>query len=75
MISKSHQVVQMMFSDGLSSISVFVEANLGNRTEGSLQQGAMTIMGKRQGNYWLTVVGEVPPETIRQVMESIQFQK
>ena len=72
---KSHQVVQMMFSDGLSSISVFVETNLGNRTEGSLQQGAMTIMGKRQGNYWLTVVGEVPQEAIKQVMESIQFQK
>lgn len=73
--TKSHQVVQMMFSDGLSTISVFVEPNSGNRTEGSLQQGAMTIMGKRLGDNWLTVVGEVPNAAIKQVINSIQFKK
>jgi sigma-E factor negative regulatory protein RseB len=72
---KSHQVVQMMFSDGLSTISVFVETNTGNRTEGSLQQGAMTIMGKRSGDNWLTVVGEVPNAAIKQVMNSVQFKR
>ncbi|MFZ6800015.1 MucB/RseB C-terminal domain-containing protein [Undibacterium sp. Di24W] len=72
---KSHQVVQMMFSDGLSTISVFVEPNTGNRTEGSLQQGAMTIMGKRSGDNWLTVVGEVPNAAIKQVMNSVQFKR
>ncbi|MBI3284574.1 MAG: MucB/RseB C-terminal domain-containing protein [Burkholderiales bacterium] len=70
---KSHQVVQMIFSDGLAAISVFIEPDTGNRTEGSLQQGAMTIMGKRHGEYWLTVVGEVPVAAIRQVMNSIEF--
>lgn len=72
---KSHQVVQMMFSDGLSSISVFIEPNLGNRTEGVLQQGAMTIMGQRKDDYWLTVVGEVPQSAITKVMASIKFKK
>lgn len=73
--TKSHQVVQMMFSDGLSTISVFIEPNSGSRTEGSLQQGAMTIMGKRLGENWLTVVGEVPNAAIKQVINSIQFKK
>ncbi|WP_395005293.1 MucB/RseB C-terminal domain-containing protein [Undibacterium sp.] len=73
--TKSHQVVQLMFSDGLSTISVFVEPNTGGRTEGSLQQGAMTIMGKRLGDSWLTVVGEVPNVAIKQVINSIQFKK
>lgn len=73
--AKSHQVVQMMFSDGLSTISVFVEPNTGNRTEGSLQQGAMTIMGKRSGDNWVTVVGEVPNAAIKQVMNSVQFKR
>lgn len=72
---KPHQVVQLMFSDGLSTISVFVEPNTGGRTEGSLQQGAMTIMGKRHGDSWLTVVGEVPNAAIKQVINSIQFKK
>ncbi|MBR7798468.1 MucB/RseB C-terminal domain-containing protein [Undibacterium fentianense] len=73
--SKSHQVVQMMFSDGISSISVFVEPNSSGRTEGSLQQGAMTIMGKRMGDSWLTVVGEVPNAAIKQVISSIQYKR
>ncbi|MBI3731048.1 MAG: MucB/RseB C-terminal domain-containing protein [Burkholderiales bacterium] len=70
---KSHQVIQMIFSDGLAAISVFIEPDSENRTEGSLQQGAMTIMGKRHAEYWLTVVGEVPASAIRQVMNSIEF--
>ncbi len=70
---KAHQVIQMIFSDGLAAISVFIEPDGENRTEGSLQQGAMTIMGKRQADFWLTVVGEVPPNAIRQVMNSIEF--
>jgi sigma-E factor negative regulatory protein RseB len=74
-LPKSHQVIQMMFSDGLSTISVFVEPNLGSRTEGSLQQGAMTISGKRLGDNWVTVVGEVPGAAIKQVINSIQFKK
>ncbi|WP_246464703.1 MucB/RseB C-terminal domain-containing protein [Undibacterium seohonense] len=73
--AKLHQVVQLMFSDGLSTISVFVEPNTGGRTEGSLQQGAMTISGKALGDSWLTVVGEVPNAAIKQVINSIQFKK
>ncbi|AZP13717.1 MucB/RseB C-terminal domain-containing protein [Undibacterium parvum] len=71
--TKSHQVVQMIFSDGISSISVFIEPDTGSRTEGNLQQGAMTIMGKRQADHWLTVVGEVPLAAIKQVINSIEF--
>ncbi|MFZ6847469.1 MucB/RseB C-terminal domain-containing protein [Undibacterium sp. RuRC25W] len=69
----SHQVIQMIFSDGMAAISVFIEPNMEQHSEGSLQQGAMTIMTKRQGDYWLTVVGEVPANAIRQVVNSIEF--
>jgi sigma-E factor negative regulatory protein RseB len=33
----------------------------------------MNILGKRQGDYWLTVVGEVPAAAIRQVANSIEL--
>jgi len=62
----------MIYSDGLSTFSVFVETDTANRNPGSLQQGAMTIMSKRQGDHWLTVVGEVPIAAIKQVMNSIE---
>ncbi|MBV8665694.1 MAG: MucB/RseB C-terminal domain-containing protein [Burkholderiaceae bacterium] len=68
-----HDVSQLVFSDGLAAISVFVEPSLQNRVEGPMQQGAMNIIGKRQGDFWLTVVGEVPAAAIRQVANSIEF--
>ena len=67
------EVSQIVYSDGLAAISVFIEAGSQSRTEGSMQQGAMNIIGKRQGDYWLTVVGEVPAEAIRQVANSIEL--
>ena len=67
------EVSQMVFSDGLAAISVFVEPGSQSRTEGSIQQGALNIVGKRQGDFWLTIVGEVPSAAIRQVANSIEF--
>ncbi|WP_050465467.1 MucB/RseB C-terminal domain-containing protein [Herbaspirillum autotrophicum] len=67
------EVSQIVFSDGLAAISVFIEPGSQSRTEGSMQQGAMNIVGRRQGDYWLTVVGEVPGAAIRQVSNSIEF--
>jgi sigma-E factor negative regulatory protein RseB len=67
------EVSQMVFSDGLAAISVFIEPGTQSRTEGSLQQGALNIIGKRQGDFWLTIVGEVPAAAIRQVANSIEF--
>jgi sigma-E factor negative regulatory protein RseB len=67
------EVSQIVYSDGLAAISVFIEAGSQSRTEGSMQQGAMNITGKRQGDYWLTVVGEVPAAAIKQVANSIEL--
>jgi sigma-E factor negative regulatory protein RseB len=52
---------------------VFIEPGSQGREEGTIQQGAMNILGKRQGDYWLTVVGEVPAAAIRQVANSIEL--
>lgn len=71
--SAQREVSQMVFSDGLAAISVFIEPGTQSRTEGSLQQGALNIVGKRQGDFWLTIVGEVPSAAIRQVANSIEF--
>lgn len=67
------EVSQIVFSDGLAAISVFIEPGGANREEGAVQQGAMNIIGRRLGDYWLTVVGEVPAAAIRQVSNSIEL--
>ncbi|MDO9217159.1 MAG: MucB/RseB C-terminal domain-containing protein, partial [Lacisediminimonas sp.] len=69
----TREVSQIVFSDGLAAISVFIEPMTQGRTEASVRQGAMHIVGKRQGDFWLTIVGEVPSEAIRQVATSIEF--
>ncbi len=71
--SSQREVSQIVFSDGLAAISVFIEPGTQSRTEGSMQQGAMNIVGKRQGDFWLTIVGEVPSTAIKQVANSIEF--
>ncbi len=68
-----HQLAQVVYSDGLAAISVFVEPITRSRTDGTAQQGAMSIVGKRQGDHWLTIVGEVPTTTVKQVADSIEF--
>lgn len=67
------EVSHLVFSDGLAAISVFIEPGSQSRTEGSIQQGALNIVGKRHGDFWLTIVGEVPSAAIRQVANSIEF--
>jgi sigma-E factor negative regulatory protein RseB len=67
------EVSQIVYSDGLAAISIFIEPSSQGRTEGTMQQGAMNILGKRQGDFWITVVGEVPAAAIRQVANSIEF--
>lgn len=67
------EVAQIVFSDGLAAISVFIETSSSSRAEGAAQQGAMNIVGKRQGEFWLTIVGEVPSAAIKQVANSIEL--
>ena len=72
-VPAQREVSQIVYSDGLAAISVFIEPGTQSRTEGSLQQGAMNVVGKRQGEFWLTIVGEVPSAAIRQVANSIEY--
>lgn len=67
------EVSQIVYSDGLAAISIFIEPSTMLRAEGAMQQGATNIVGKRHGDYWLTIVGEVPSAAIKQVANSIEL--
>ena len=72
---KKMPVIQMVFSDGLASISVFIETfdNDEDDHPGLSSQGAVQVYSKVAGDYLLTVVGEVPPRTVMQVADSIRY--
>jgi sigma-E factor negative regulatory protein RseB len=63
----SAPVVQAIFSDGLTHVSVFVEPFDASRHARAMQVsvGATQTMTRRHGEWWITVVGDVPPGTLR----------
>lgn len=60
-------VLQWIFSDGLASVSVFVEDYDRERhqQEGVFASGATHTLTRRVQDSWVTVVGEVPARTLR----------
>ncbi len=68
--SQSDGALQWVFSDGLASVSVFVEVFDPRRhtVEGSTALGATQTLTRRlkekSGDWWLTVIGEVPRNTL-----------
>ena len=66
--------MQWVFSDGLASVSLFVEPFDRERhnKEASLLLGATHTMTRQLGNYWLTAVGEVPMATLKQFASGLE---
>ena len=66
----------MVFTDGLSSVSIFVKkAKQGQSTvTGLSRMGAVHAYRNTIENYWVTVMGEVPAETVQHLANQISFQ-
>jgi sigma-E factor negative regulatory protein RseB len=69
--------MQWIFSDGLASVSLFVEALDRQRhtQEGVLASGATHTLTQRVQDWWLTAVGEVPPQTLKAFAQSLERSK
>jgi sigma-E factor negative regulatory protein RseB len=72
---KHATVTQMVFSDGLSAISIFIEPNDGDQddVDGLSSRGAVNLYHKVLDKNLVTVVGEVPPRTVMQVLDSVRY--
>lgn len=71
-------VMQMVLTDGLAAISVFIEQFQPSQDsrvmpKGPARNGAMNIYGARIGDHWLTAIGEVPVATLHQLVEHIEY--
>lgn len=65
-------VAHLVFSDGLVSISVFVApVTASSLPAGALQQAGLNAYSVRQDDRLITVLGEAPPATIRQIATSV----
>ncbi len=75
-------VSHLVFSDGLASVSVFVETQTKSEatedgqtvTEESTRLGSSSVYSTFMGDKKVTAVGEVPPETVRSIASSFSSQ-
>jgi sigma-E factor negative regulatory protein RseB len=70
---RPHPVSQLIYSDGLASLSVFIEPNGAptRTTEASSEDGTTTFFVRPMGEQLVTVLGEVPLTTAQQVGRSV----
>ncbi len=70
-------VEHFMYSDGLSSISIFVEKKMKSSKNliGGSTMGAINAYGRDIGEYHVTVVGEVPHATVKMIGDSVEHAK
>lgn len=75
MHGKHAPVTQMVFSDGLSAISIFIEPDDRDEddVDGLSSRGAVNMYHKVMDRHLITVVGEVPPRTVMQVFDSVRY--
>ena len=74
---KPAPVTQLIFSDGIASVSLFIET-LGKGSPlkfGHLQQGATNVYANAVEGYQMIVVGEVPDVVVKQIGDSVSFKK
>jgi sigma-E factor negative regulatory protein RseB len=76
----AERTVQWTFSDGLATVSLFLEPFDAKRNaeEGLLALGATYTLTRRlkdpAGDWWMTAVGEVPPRTLEAFAHSLARQ-
>jgi sigma-E factor negative regulatory protein RseB len=77
-LSESKPAGQMVYSDGLAAVSVFIEP-LEGRTEavrtGLSSMGAIHIYTREVANHRVTVVGEAPALSVQRIADAVEFRR
>ena len=75
--SLAEDSMHWVFSDGLASVSLFVESYDRQRhsKESSMSMGATHTLTRHIGSYWLTAMGEVPMATLKQFAKGLERKK
>jgi sigma-E factor negative regulatory protein RseB len=66
-------VEHFVLSDGLASVSVYIEQEEGPGLQGGAHVGAVNAWGGWVADRQVTAVGEVPDRTVRRIVESLRF--
>ena len=77
-LRESQRVGQIVFSDGLAAVSVFIQP-MATHPEpvrvGLSNMGAVNIFTRELANHVVTVVGEAPPVTVRRIANTVEYHR
>jgi sigma-E factor negative regulatory protein RseB len=71
--NKEQESLQVVFSDGLAAISIFIEPSAANESDtGTESFGPMHVYRRKAGDFRYIVIGEVPAEAVRRLGDGIE---
>ncbi|MEO8310559.1 MAG: MucB/RseB C-terminal domain-containing protein [Caldimonas sp.] len=70
-------VIQSIYSDGLTYVSVFIEPFRPTRHSRPMFAaiGATSTLAQRHGDWWVTIVGDTPPSTLKMFAAALERKK
>ena len=72
--SAGAEVLQAIYGDGLTHVSLFIEPFDAGRHRKPLQAqfGATHSLALRRGDHWITAMGDVPPATLKAFVDGLE---
>jgi len=75
-MGESRPVGQVVYSDGLAAVSVFIEPLEGRSTRtGMASMGAIHIYTREVANHMVTVVGEAPAVSVQRIADAVEYRR
>jgi sigma-E factor negative regulatory protein RseB len=65
----------MVYTDGLASLSIFIEKQTSDTSIGMSSMGAVNAYIRILNNHSVTAIGGVPAITVKQLAESVSYQQ
>jgi negative regulator of sigma E activity len=71
-IDNARGLEQRVYSDGLATVSVYIEQRQGSETGGEFatRRGAVQLYGRQTGATRVVAVGAVPPESTKRLVDA-----
>jgi len=76
-LGQSRPAGQMVYSDGLAAVSVFIEPleSGGQVRSGLASMGAINIYTREVANHVVTVVGEAPAVSVQRIADGVEYRR
>jgi sigma-E factor negative regulatory protein RseB len=71
-VANTRMALQSVFSDGMTHVSVFIEAyDPAHHRPQRSTVGAAHTLAERRGDWWITIVGDVPMATVQRFADAL----